>query len=484
MVARITGALVAGGFLAASSFGAPVVASAQPTPAPVTQPLTLPDAVRYALAHDPTVLNDRATLAQAEEQFVQDHAAEFPTLAGELQNQMQKTNGYAGGALLQYGIQPENVFSLNTAEINSTWTFYNGTAQLAAQQAKRTVESDLDTLERAQEQLAQDVATAWYTAVQRRDAVQLAIGDLAYQKALLATAQAEEKVGRVAGVDVLRAEANELHSAANLVQAQADDANARDALAQRIGAPPDTPFALPAVLPEPPLPTTPLATLVSLAEAGRPDIGAAKAQVAVAKLADAQVDNDLRPQFSLGGSFGNQTSPTAFGYAEQNALQSALIDRELGLPAPPTTIVRGVPGFWTIQAQETFTLPLMDYGTRHAKHRAARAQIAAAQAQLSSTEGAVAQGVRQALRGAQAAQANLAYSKEADQLGAEAARIAQLQYRNGLISLTDVLSAQQTALTNANDLIAARVAYLEALIALRAAIGIVDPVALVQVGAP
>jgi outer membrane protein TolC len=52
-----------------------------------------------------------------------------------------------------------------------------------------------------------------------------------------------------------------------------------------------------------------------------------------------------------------------------------------------------------------------------------------------------------------------------------------------LISLTDVLSAQQTALTGANDLIAARVAYLEALIALRAAIGVDDPVTIVGVGA-
>jgi outer membrane protein TolC len=143
-------------------------------------PLDLPAAVRYALDHDPTVLTDRATLAQDQSLFVQDHAAEFPTVAGQLQNQMQKTNGYAGGAFTQYGISPENVFSLNTAQVTSTWSFYNGATQLAAQQAKRTVESARDTLVRAQQQLAQDVATAWYTAVQRREAVRLAQGDLAY----------------------------------------------------------------------------------------------------------------------------------------------------------------------------------------------------------------------------------------------------------------------------------------------------------------
>jgi outer membrane protein TolC len=473
-----------GAALAAALFAAAPLAAGAAEPPTSTTPLDLPAAVRYALEHDPIVLTDRATLAQAEATFVQDHAAEFPTIAGELQNQMQKSNGYAGGSFLQYGIQPETVFSLNTAEVTSTWSFYNGAAQLVAQQAKRSVESARDSLAHAQQQLAQDVSTAWYTAVQRRDAVQLAAGDVAYQQALLAVAQAQEKVGRVAGVDVLRAEANELHSAANLVSAQADDANAREALAQRIGAPSETTFALPLTLPEPPLPATPLATLIALAKAGRPDIAGAAAQVAVARLADAQVDTDLRPQFSLGASFGNQTSPTAFGYAAQSAAESALIDRALGLPVPSTTIVRGVPGFWTIQAQETFTVPLFDYGTRRAKHRATRAQIDAALAQLASTEGAVEQSVRLALRGAQTAHANLAYSKEADRLGAESARIAQLQYRNGLISLTDVLSAQQTALTSANDLIAARVSYLESLIGLRAAIGIADPVALVQIGAP
>jgi outer membrane protein TolC len=478
---RLAGTRAAGAFLAALLF-AMTRASAPAQPPPPPGPLDLPAAVRYALDHDPTVLTDRATVAQAEATFVQDHAAEFPTIAGELQNQMQKTNGYEGGALLQYGIQPETVFSLNTAEITSTWGFYNGAAQLIAQQAKRSVENARDALAHAQQQLAQDVSTAWYTAVQRRDAVQLAAGDVAYQQAVLAVAQAQEKVGRVAGVDVLRAQANALHSDASLVSAQADDANAREALAQRIGAPPETTFALPATLPEPPLPATPLATMIAIAEAGRPDIAAAAAQVAVARLADAQVDSDLRPQFSLGASFGNQTSPTAFGYAAQSAAQSALIDQALGLPVPSTTIVRGVPGFWSIQAQETFTLPLIDYGTRRAKHRAARAQIDAALAQLASTQGAVDASVRQAQRGAQTAHANLAYSKEADRLGAESARIAKLQYQNGLISLTDVLSAQQTALTSANDLIAARVAYLEALIALRASIGVDDPVTIVGIG--
>jgi len=87
--------------------------------------------------------------------------------------------------------------------------------------------------------------------------------------------------------------------------------------------------------------------------------------------------------------------------------------------------------------------------------------------------------IRQALRNAQTADANLQTSKQAAALGVESARIAQLQYRNGLISLTDASAAEQSALQAASDLVSARVAYLTAFVRLRAAIGTDDPVAIV-----
>ncbi len=92
--------------------------------------------------------------------------------------------------------------------------------------------------------------------------------------------------------------------------------------------------------------------------------------------------------------------------------------------------------------------------------------------------------MRQALRAVQTAYANLATQREAQRLGAESARIAQLQYRNGLISLTDATAAEQSALSAANDLVAARVSYLDALARLRASVGVADPLAVVEPGAP
>lgn len=454
-------ALAGVALVAVASFGTPVLAAAPPAP------LDLRAAVGYALAHDPTVLSDRATLAQNEATYAKNHAAEFPSIAGSLQNQVAKTNGNNGGSFSQFGLTQAQIFSQNIAQIGSTWNIYNGSLnQVEAQEAKRQVESQRATVRRAEQQLAQDVATAWYSAVQRREALRLAEGDRMYQQELLDAARARERVGRVAGVDVLRAQVNELRSESNLTTARADEENGREALAQRVGAPPDTAFALPQMLPEPPVPTTPLETLVAIAIAGRPDIAGARSQIAYAKLTDAAIDTDRRPQIQLTGAFGNSETPAQTTFP--------------GFPVLPPQRA----GFWQIGATSSLTIPFVEYGSRRAAHAAARAQIAAALAALSSTENGVAVNVRQALRATQTTAANVATAQEADRLGAESARIEQLRYRNGLSSITDVTSAEQSALQAAQDLITARVNYLDALVGLRVAVGVVDPIAIADTEAP
>ena len=476
--------LVAGAALVAVAlFGAP--ASAQtappvaPTPGPAPTPparvLDLRAAVQYALDHDPTVLTRRSTLAQNEATFARDHAAQFPTLAGTLQNQLAKTNGNNGGSFSQFGLSQAQVFSQNVAQIGSTYNLYTGSStQIAAQSAKRQVESSRADLRRAEQQLASDVAAAYFNVVQQREAVRLNEGDRAYQQQLLDAARAQERVGRAAGVDVLRAQVNELRSETNLTTARANEANAREALAQRIGAPPDTAFAFPVALPEPPVPSTPLPSLVAAALAARSDVASAQAQVAVARLADAAIESDRRPQIQLTGAFGNTETPTT-------STSGPTVIPGFGV-IPGTTVSR--PGFWSIGMTSTLSIPFVEYGTRRAAHRAARAQLTAAEGQLAFTKSAVETDVRQSLRAVQTTNANLTTSRQAERLGTESARIAQLQYRNGLISLTDATAAEQSALQAANDLVVAQVNYLNALVRLRASVGTADPVAVVDLGAP
>ncbi len=169
--------------------------------------------------------------------------------------------------------------------------------------------------------------------------------------------------------------------------------------------------------------------------------------MAVAQLANSAIDTDRRPQIQLTGAFGNAEIPTT-------PTTGAVVIPGFGV-IPGSGVNR--PGFWQIGATSTWTVPFIEYGARRAAHRAAQAQLAAAQGSLSSQEGAVELDVRQSYRAVRTSNANLQTQREADRLGAESARIAQLQYRNGLISLTDATAAEQSALSAANDLVVAQV---------------------------
>jgi outer membrane protein TolC len=129
-----------------------------------------------------------------------------------------------------------------------------------------------------------------------------------------------------------------------------------------------------------------------------------------------------------------------------------------------------VPGFWQIQILSNFSIPLYDYGQRAAAHHAAKAQIDSSLAGLYNAYDSVVSDVDTSRRNLDAASQRLAFAKQSSDLARETARIAQLQYRNGLISFTDATQTEQTALSAANTLVAARVTYINAFIKLRVAL--------------
>jgi outer membrane protein len=437
--------------------------------AAIAPPLDLHGAVAYALDHSSAIAQRRATVAQDNATFVRVRAAELPSITGTLQNQLQRSQNAGGGVYAQYGLSPANQFSQNTAEIASTWNIFTGSsAQIQTQEAKRTLEGAQLDLDRAEQQLAADVTSSFYTLAGAHQTVRLDEADRVYQGQLLDAAQVQERDGRIAQVDVLRARVDTLRSDVTLATARNTEADDREALAQQIGASPDTTFAVDGAIPEPPLPAASLDAMVTIARQHRSDVLSARAALAYAELTNSAIDTDLLPQVQLTGAFGNQYSPTTVDFSPTT-----------GAP----TGVRGSPGFWQIGSTATFTLPIVDYGTRAAAHHAARAQIDANLQALTVAENGVAVDVRSALRGVQTAYANLQTSKQAADLGLESARISQLQYRNGLISLTDATSAQQSALQAGTDLITARANYVIAIVRLRVAIGADDPLTAVQFGA-
>jgi len=446
-------------------------------------------AVAYALQHAPTLLAQRATITSDDATYTRDRAVEFPTLGGSLQNQIQKSSNVSG-QFAQFGIAPVNNFSQNTAQLQSTYNLFNGGQELVAQQAKRTTQAAQYELRRLEEQTAISVSGAFYNLAALQEVVLLDTNDVRYQQALLDAALASERVGRVAGVDVLRAQVALGRSSAVLIQARVDERNASEALAVQIGAPIGSTFVLPKVLPEPPKPKTSTAELGTIAKLNRPEILEAKANFDASKLGDAAVDNDLRPTVQLGGSFGSQVSPTSFVQEQQQidaensaALASYLAEKQLfpNVPFPPPVPIPPVnrqrPGFWQFNVTSTFAAPLYDYGQRAALHHAARAAIDSALASLYNAYDAVQADVDAARRNLDSADTKLGIAKESARLGRETARIAQLQYKNGLVSFTDATQTEQTALSAENDLVAARVTYVTALIRLRVALAPSDTAA-------
>ena len=445
--------------------------------------------VAYALAHAPSLLAQRAQVLALDSTLAKARAGEYPIPEGRLENQIAKSANQSG-QFAQFGIAPVSNFSQNTADLETTYNLYNGTQQITAEQAKRNVDNAKYELTRQEQQLAVTVSNAFYNLAALRAAVALAENDVGYQQALLDSARASEKVGRVAGVDVLRAQVAVARSTSSLVQARADAANAAESLAVQIGAPNDTAFAVPEVLPEPALPKTPPADLIRIAKLNRPEIAEARAALDVSKLSDAAVDSDLRPTVAANASFGSQVAPTNFVLQQQqidasNAAAIASYQQEKALfpgvnfppPALQPPVERTSKGFWQFNITSTFLLPLYDYGQRAAAHHAARAQIESSLASLYNAYDTVAADVDAAERNLTSANEKLGLAKLAAQQAGESARIAQLQYKNGLISFTDAAQTEQTALSAQNDLVAARVTYVTAFIKLRASLAPPDAAA-------
>jgi outer membrane protein TolC len=464
--------------------GTALLLSAFGLAAAAAQPLTLQQTVAYAMSHNAAIAAKQAELAEAEAQYTRQRAGEYPPVVGTLQNMLEKQSNYAG-PLAQYGIAPIPNFSLNTAQIGTQWTLYNGSLnQILTQEERRRVEAARAGLQRTQTQMTSKLVDMFFAIANWQHLYALAQANLVYQQALLSIAEAKERAGVAAAVDVLRAQVGVEQTQVALLNAQSDGETARESLAQEIGASLDTAFALPDVLPKPPLPAQPADTLIKIAESNRPEVAAALAEVAIARLSRASIDTDLLPQINVFASFGNQTSPTGF-VDDQNQVNT--LNHECAsnpnqvscVGFPFANVVRGTPGFWDIGATSTLSIPIIDYGTRAAEHRSANQTVASVQLALDSARTATQEDVMESLRRAQTAREALSYQQKAADLGSEAARIAALQYSNGLASLTDTKAAQATSLQTQADLYAAQISYINAVVRLRASLGTFDPIATV-----
>jgi outer membrane protein len=434
--------------------------------------MTLPDAVAFALDHSSTVATQRAAVTQADHAVALQRDTAYPTVSAMLQSFLAKSANYQG-EFAAIGQTQQAVISQNTAQVGITnWNLTTGgfaflmlaTTRAQAEQAK-------NTLANTEDQIATSVTNSFYGIVGRQGVVAVDRVTLDAQNALVDSARARERAGVAAGVDVLQAQTSAAKSESALVGDRAAVDDASEALAQQIGAPLDTRFALPVQVPQPPLPKGSVKTLVAIANANRPDVAAAHEAIMAATFTRRGWNVELYPTVSISALLGNQYSPTSTA-SEQSQIEQ---ECQLGLITPPCPIIpRGSPGFWSLEAVSTFSLPLIDYNARHSERVNDDAQLAAAQSSYSQARLQAELDVRQSVRAAQTAQSQLQWAKEEAAYGTESARIAQLQYKAGVKTIYDVLQAQMAAQQALDDYVAARITYVEAVVKLRVSLGTFD----------
>lgn len=440
--------------------------------AAAAQPMSLPDAVAFALAHSSSVATARASVTQAQHALALQRGVAYPTVDATLQSILAKSANYQGGFAV-IGAQQQNVVSQNTAQVGiSNWNLTTGGfAFLALAAARAQAQQAANTLANTEDQIATSVTTSFYTIVQRQAIVVVDALTLKYQNDLVTVAKAKEKAGVAAGVDVLQAKTSAAKSESTLVADKASVEDADQALAQQIGAPILTIFATPADVPQPPMPHGTVDALVAIADVNRPDVAAAREGVQAARLTRRGWNVELFPQVAVSAGIGNQYSPTS------TVLLQNQIDQNCALgiyPQPCPVVPRGSPGFWNLQAITTFSFPLVDYNARHSERVNDDAQLASAQTTFDQTRLQSELDVRESYRAAQTALAQVTWARQEADYGVESARIAQLQYKAGVKTIYDVLQAQQAAQQAVNDSIVARVNYVDAIVKLRVSLGTYD----------
>jgi outer membrane protein TolC len=422
------------------------------------QPMTLAQAIDFAAAHSQKVLAAKAQWTEAGATLARDRSAQLPLVQANAQSNMQRAANF-GGVFSQIGQTQSPNFSQNTAGVQGSQSILNMQNELTANQARHSYDQALQNLRQVKEQTTIDVETAFYAYVQNVELVALAQADLAYQSTLLDIAEANFKSGRVAGIDRLKAQVQRTSSQETLASVQADSEDTRQNLAQLIGADVSQLFVVPTVIPAPPIPPTDQKSLTAIAFTHRPDVAIAQDLLSNAVLSNGLVDAPNRPTVALTGSWGNQVATTARDVSEQTCLRLLL---------PPGC---GATHFYTVGLSSQLLLPLLDWGTIHAAHNGAHAQIDAQTSALLSARRQAVIDVDQALRRLRVDQQNLALATQNADVAKQAAQISQVQYKVGLGSQIDVTSAEQTYLQAAKQLLSAQIAYALAADKLRLATG-------------
>jgi len=383
-------------------------------PHPPADSPTTARAAADAIARSPTLDAAKAALRQAQENSAAARGSFFPTVTGNVSATREKIStadfGFAGGSSL---------FSVGTAQLNLSYpldVFGGIRRQVEATEANEDYERY--QLVTAYLTLTSNVVT---TAIQEASlkaqiaATQQIIDIEAHELDVL---RGQLSLGGVAGGAVLAQEATLAQARATLPPLQKQLAQTRNQLAALSGRLPNEDIGATFDLAQLTLPEDLPLSLPSKLVEQRPDIKAVEAQLHQASAEVGVATANELPQISITGSFGNTGSPAG-----------ALLNPGVGV--------------WSVGGSLAQTV--FDAGTLLHKRRAAAAAFDQAAAQYRSTVITVFQDVANALRALQSDADALAAATAAETAANKSLALSQEQFKDGAITYTTLLNAEQLA---------------------------------------
>ena len=432
--------------------------------------LSLRMAVAQALDRNPTILNARATADQASQTLRLANSAftpkVLPSLSGALGQTDLSNQTYGVNVSQRFHSGVEFRGNLTASSFrNQLGTYYYSDSTFQLNQpllrgfgSSVTTRPLLDAegkitdaqrqLALAEQQLALEVASAYYAVVVQARAAGLAQAGLERAQNLRDASAARVAIGRVSQLDLLRAEQLVGQSQVDLLDAEGALSDAQDRLRVLLGQPAGEEFAIEDDISLDVEPIE-LAQAPQLAWDNRLELKTALNAVSESDRAVAAARSLLRPQLDLGVAVTRrETAPdlgSAFG-----------VDRFR--PAVFTAI--SMPVDRTVD-DVALQNALIDRGRR--------------QLELDSLRERVAQEARQAVRRQERAVRTLALARASVGLAEKEVEVATFRFQRGLSDNLDLVSAQTTLRAAENREVAVRAEVALARLAVRAAVGRLDP---------
>jgi len=378
-------------------------------PIPPAGPLTVEDAVAYALAHNPTLVRAEQDVQIAQTQVRVARAGAYPDVNVSI-NTTETPNPLSttfGGQTIQLGSQLSSSGQLTVSQ--PVWPQTRWQAPVASAQANVGITQE--TLVRTRQQVMYQTRQAFYQVLSSGELVQVAQQAVDVAQQQLKLAQNTVNAGLAAPLDIYQAKAVLANNQLTLVQAKNTNDVAKAVLAEQLGLPAGTPVALNAPKD---MPTAP------------PDVDAL--------VADALKN---RPELSLYNFRRKQIR------AQMDIIrlqQLPILTAQAGYAQPLTGASMFSSSGLTFGAVIAWNL--FDGGGTKAQLQAAHIQLAEVDTSARQTELQVTLEVRQAWLSLQNAQQQLKSAEEQRAAAAEALRIAQVRYENGEGIVLEVQQAQ------------------------------------------